>query len=274
MRKMFEANEAFNKGDIDKGQLAKVYAIYGVLASANYVIVGALMSALLSGKDWDDDLLEKVLVQFGISAIGGVPIAKDLAEGLGRTLVGLDVYDDVSPILEGANKLISISERLANADEDTDKTKLYLEGVKYLAPFAGISFRNIDKVWNATINRSKTFDEARIKKTDKTLTELAKPKKEKDAELKLGNQSKSYLEYQKNTPEYKEAESANNMKSAYSSAKRKAKELEGKRKNAKADRLMDLIETSKSNLGKTDYSQADIQQELKQFNRLVKLYSK
>jgi hypothetical protein len=171
---------------------------------------------------------------------------------------------------------MEVGKKLANADEDTDKTKLIATGIKYLTPFAGVSSRNIEKVWKAIpgLGRKKTFTAARVKKTDETLTELAKPKREMDAELKRGNQDKFYLKTMKDKPEYKEAELANDLKSAYSSAKRKAKELEGKRKNAKADRLMDLIETSKSNLGKTDYSYIDIESELRQFNRLVKLYSK
>lgn len=274
MRKMFEANEAYRKGDIDKGQLSKVYAIYGFLSSMNYVVVGALMSALLSGKDWDDDLLEKIMVQFGISAVGGLPIVKDLAEGVGRTLVGLDVYDDVSPILEGANKLVEVGNKLANADEDTDTKKLIMTGVKYLAPFAGISARNIEKVYNATINRSATFDKARVKKTDKNLTEIAGFKREKDAELKQGNQDPSFIKFQKSKPDYKLAQSATNMKSAYSSAKRKASEFESDKKGAKSERLLELIESSKSSLAKTDYGYTDIESELRQFNRLVKIYSK
>jgi len=272
MRKMFEANQAYRHGDISKAQLAKIYAIYGVANQFLYVGAGALIAALMRGSDPGEDLWKKSLAQGITSLVGGIPLIRDVSQSTAKQALELHVYDDALPVMEELGKLSEYSVKAIKGEGDVPRH--LKEVAKLVLELGGLSTMNAEKMLKATVKREETISATKSKQTDRKLTELAKPKKEKDAELKRGNQHPFFIKSQKSKPEYKEAESAYNMKSAYSSAKRKAKEFESKGKNAKADRLIELIETSKSSLAKTDYSYVDIESELRQFNRLVKIYSK
>jgi hypothetical protein len=248
MRKMFEANQSYQKGDINAAQLAKIYSIYTIANQFLYIGAGALIGALMRGSDPEDQLWESAIAQSITSLFGGLPLIRDIAQSTSKQALGLHVYDDALPVMEELAKLTEYSVKAAKGEGDTDK-HLYEVG-KIILELGGLSAMNAEKVWKATGDRYATVRTTRAKKTDKTLTEL---KKSEDS---------------------KEAEAAKEMKQSYSNAKREATKLKEKGKNMQAERITELIESSKANLAQTDYSPKDIEAEMKQFEQLVKTYSK
>ncbi|MCK5614714.1 hypothetical protein KAR91_73310 [Candidatus Pacearchaeota archaeon] len=272
MRKMVEAHHAHIRGDITTKQLAKVYTIYAGLNNISYVVVGALMVALMKGGDPWDDIEKKVLLQTGVSAVGGLPFIKDVADLLVRTLTDQDIYDDVNPILEGVTVTIDEVNKALRSDDD-DKSKKHLwTATKYLMQTFGVSGRNIEKIYKATFKRSETMGKSNVKETDTALKEQSKPKSKIDKELE--GMSRFYSNTRKKQPDYKEAEAAHELKYAYSSAKSKATRLEKDGEPQKAERLRQLVENSKIDLSDTDYSWQDIQLELKRFERMEKIITR
>jgi hypothetical protein len=267
MRKMVEGYHAYKNGDITKGQLAKVLTIYGVLNNVSYVVVGALMGSLLSGNDWDDDLIKKLIVQTSTSVVGGIPMVRDIAELLANTATDSYVFDDVNPILEGPSETIKAINKAARSDDPEKAKKQMWIATKYFMQMFGISGRNLEKIYKATVKRGDLNDKVNERQVNDKLKELSEPKTKIDAELK--GMSNYYKKTRKNKPDYKAAETAHELKYAYSSAKSKATKLEGEGKKAQAERLREAVIQSKANLNDSDFTLRDIEQELKSFNSRV-----
>ncbi|WP_163322990.1 hypothetical protein [Draconibacterium mangrovi] len=272
MRKMVESVHAYKKGDITKGQLAKVLTIYGVLNNVSYVVVGALMGSLLSGNDWDEDLMKKLIIQTSTSVVGGIPFVKDVVELLANTATDSYVFDDMNPILEGPSETIKAINKAARTDDPEKAKKQMWIATKYFMQMFGISGRNLEKIFKATVKRGDLNDKVNERKADEKLKELSTPKTKIDAELK--GMSNYYSKTRKNKPDYKVAETAHQLKYAYSGAKSKATQLEGEGKKAQADRLRDSIKQSKVELSHSDYSYETLKEELDYVERMTELLTK
>nr|WP_319265278.1 LPD23 domain-containing protein [uncultured Draconibacterium sp.] len=241
MRKMVEGVHAYKKGDITKGQLTKVLTIYGILNNVSYVVVGALMASLLSGDDWDDDILKKLIVQTGTSVVGGIPLVKDIVETIMNVSTDSYIFDDVNPILEGPVETIKAFNKAARSDDPEKVKKQVWIGMKYMLQMVGISGRNLEKLYKATVKRGELNDKVNVRETNEELKKLA-----------LDNN-----------------EPAKELKRAYTRIASKATRLENDGKTAQADRLRRIVKQSKINLSNTDYSKLDIQRELERFNSKV-----
>jgi GNAT superfamily N-acetyltransferase len=266
MRKMFEANQAYRHGDISKAQLAKIYAIYGVANQFLYVGAGALIAALMRGSDPGEDLWKTSLAQGITSLVGGLPLIRDVVNSTSKQALGLHVYDDALPVLEELGKLSEYSVKAIKGEGDVPKH--LKEVAKLTLELGGLSTMNAEKMIKATVKREETVTATRSKKTDRNLTKIAKTKKTIDNQTE--GMSAFYVKSRKNQLDYKEAESASSLKRAYSSAKSKAAKLP----EAKAERLLEMIDNSKADLAETDYLYSDIESELRRFDRLVEIYTK
>ena len=273
-RKMYEAILAYRFGDISAAQATKTIAMYAVVNQFTYIFVGALVSSLMKGSDWEDDLLEESLVQIGTSVVAGIPLGRDAVNTMLREFAGLHVYDKELPVMGDIYSIIQSSAKLIKKNGELTSEETQKEIKKIIIKSAeigfGVSAANIEKDIKATILRRKTLKATKIKKIDQTLTDLGKDKRSMDAELSQGNQSKFYLEQMKRLPKYQDAKQSSDLKSAYSSAKNKAKELRGKHKTVKADLLLKFIDDSKIRLSKTEMRPIDMKIEIKVFKGMTK----
>lgn len=267
---MVEANAAYKHGDINESQLAKTYFIYAIANQILYVGAGALVAAIMTGKDVDEDFWKKAVSQSIISLFGGLPIIRDMAESFSREMLGLRVYDDALPVLEELGTLFISTAKLAKGDEDTDKN--IRDVVLNVLEIGGISANNALKLWNATILRNQMLAERKLKKTNSQLSEKAELKSK--IEMSLDGMSKFYSKARKNQLDYREAEAAHKLKYAYSTAKSKATQLEKEGNKTKADRIRKYVKDSKVNLSYTDYSYYDIQAEMRQFEKYMEVIMK
>ncbi|WP_372647772.1 LPD23 domain-containing protein [Draconibacterium sp.] len=253
-RKLIEGHQAYKRGDISAYQWGKVISIYGIINNITWVAAGMFFSNLLSGRDDWDEFEKSLGLQIAISLVGGLPGIKDAVDLGGRLLTGLHVYESMNPIYEGPFEFADNIDKAIRTD-DIDKTKTYLlEAAKYGSSMIGIGGRNVEKIYKATIKRAETMAKADERQADEKLKELAEPK------TKLKGMSNYYK---------KTAETAHELKYAYSGAKSKATRLEGEGKKAQAERLREAVIQSKANLNDTDFTLRDIEQELKRFNSRV-----
>lgn len=268
-RKLIEGHQAYKRGDISAYQWGKVISIYGIINNITWVAAGMFFSNLLSGRDEWDEFEKSLGLQIAISLVGGLPGIKDAVDLGGRLLTGLHVYESMNPIYEGPFEFADNIDKAIRTD-DIDKTKTYLlEAAKYGSSMIGIGGRNVEKIYKATIKRAETMAKADEYEVNEKLKELSEPKKKIDAEL--NGMSNYYKKTRKNKPDYKAAETAHELKYAYSGAKSKATKLEGEGKKAQAEHLREAVIQSKANLNDTDFTLRDIEQELKRFNSRVEL---
>ena len=86
--------------------------------------------------------------------------------------------------------------------------------------------------------------------------------------------SKYYTATRKKQEDYKIAEAAHNLKSAYSAAKSKATKLEKEGDIAMAERIRQMVDESKQGLSNSDYTYYDINWELERFKHGIEILTK
>jgi hypothetical protein len=268
MRKMFEASQAYRHGDLTAGQVVKIYSIYGALNQMLYIGAGSLIASLMKGSDPDEDFWKQSLAQAITSFFGGIPFVRDIVNAAAKRAVGVHVYDSELPVFGELLKLIEYTDKAIRDEEKADK-HMWNAG-KIALELMGLSAANVEKLWKATGEREETVAATRSKKTDRELTEIAKTKKEIDAQLKGAKVSTFYIKSRKKQKDYRDSEAADNLKKAYSKAKREASGLS----EAKKQRLLGEIDNSKANLAQTDYLYSDIERERKRIERFTEIYTK
>lgn len=259
MRKLFEANQnyrvqkaQFNKGKITqeefnkvKKQTAKAHTIYGLINTVSFTAMGALMQSLMRGADFDDDLLKDMIVQLEQTFIGGLPIIKDIVGAMTKSALGLKVYDDSKPFIEGIDQMADAGIKLLSGSPK-NPAKEYDKIGQGLATMFAVPYYNIKKTIKAIPPyREETFRETRVKEVGYKLNDL-----KKDDDIRIADAAKAIAK-------------------SYSSAKRKAKKLKGEGKHTASGRITKLIEKSKIHLWKGDYSVGDMKMELKMFDKMV-----
>ena len=262
MRKLFEANQnlrvqkqKFNAGELSKEeynkakkQTAKAHTIYGAINTAAFVMAGELMNAILKGASWDDELVEKMMIQLGSTYTGGLPILKDILGTASRQALGQKVYDDVNPYVESLNGIIDVGIKLSKGEVAEDKkAKAYDNIARGLGDLTAVPYDNIKKMVKAVPPlREETVKATRIKETDNKLKKFSKS----DFAPK--------------------ADAAVDLKKAYSRAKSRATRLKKEGDPITAQKITDLIDRSKVHLWDTKYSASDMRNELKQFIKMEK----
>ena len=274
MRKMFEANAAYRHGDITRGQLAKTYFIYAVANQALYVGAGVLIRALL-GKGWPEpeEFAKETGAQIVTSFVGGIPLARDVANAFSREMLGLRVYSDNLPVLGEMERATLSFAKLVKGKGDIQK---YLKNIFVcVLELGGVGANNALRLWDATVDREKITDDRKIdeekrrmREVDAKLNTMLKPKSEIEADFQ--GMSPFYINNEKNQPDYLIAEAADNLKKAYSTAKSKSTKIEKEGEIANAELLRDAVEQSKIVLSHSKYTYEDILDELDYIVGMIK----
>jgi len=259
MRKLFEANQnlrvqkkQLNAGKITqeeynkaRKQTIKAHTIYALVNTVSFTMVGALIGAFMKGSGVDDDIWKDMLNQLGQTYTGGLPVIKDLIGGMTRRTLGMPIYDDAKPFVEGLDEVVTEGIKIAKG-ESKDEAKSYEKIGQGVATMLAIPYYNIKK----DIEAIPPFREETFKAT-----------REKEVERKL-NDIKKGSNIQK-------ANAATSIKKAYSKAKKLSKKLKEEGQVIKSKRIDRAIELSKRNLWKSNFNVSDIDSELKMFDKRI-----
>ena len=258
MRKLFEANQNLRvvrqqekkgkatKEDLKKAikQTRKAHEIYGLVNTISFTAVGAIMGAMMKGSDWDDELWKDILVQLEQTYIGGLPLIKDVIGGATKQTLGMKVYDDAKPFIEGIDQAVNAGLKLSGGDVK-NPSKEYEKIGQGFATMLGVPYYNLKKTTKALFDREATFEETRVRETEDKLNKIQKG------------------------DDVVEADAAKELKQSYSNAKSLATKLKKKSQYFEAEYIMSLIDDSKVNLWDTDYSAEDMKMESEMFNSMV-----
>ena len=249
MRKMFEANQnyrvvkqQFESGNATKEELneakkkaAKSHAIYGLVNTVTFTMAGSLINSMMRGSDPDDEIWKDIVNQLGQTYIGGLPVIKDLLGSFTRKSLGMPVYDNAQPFVEGLDEVVDAGIKLSKGDAKKPE-KEYEKIAQGVATMLGVPYYNIKKDIKAIPPfRDKTVSETRIKEVDNKLKDL------------------------KTSRNNFEARMATDLKQAYSTAKSKATRLRKEGKVLQADMIDQLIEDSKLKLRENEYDKLGVE---------------
>lgn len=260
MRKLFESNQnlrvqrqQYKKGKITKDELQKAwkqtrkaYQIYALVNTVMFTSTGALVNAFLRGSDWDDEIWKDMLIQLEKVFIGGLPIVKDLAETATRITLGMKVYDNAEPFIEGIDEAATEGIKLL-AGKSKDEAKSLERVGQGVATMLGVPYYNVKKIIKAIPPmRENTFNETRTRETEDKLNKINKG----DNQI--------------------EAQAAYDIKKAYSKAKSKATKLRNEGDILKAKMIERQIMRSKVRLWGTDFNAWNMDFEKEMFEDMIK----
>jgi hypothetical protein len=191
----------------------------------------------MKGSEPDDELVIKSIYQAISTYIAGLPIIKDIVESTSREALGMDVYDDVSPITEGLDKGLREGIKAIRGDKSKTVTRKdhAIRSIQYLLEAYGVPAKNITKQFNRWFKKEEVYQETRLK--------------EADDKLKALKDSKNNFE----------ARMAKDIKQAYSTAKSTATRLRNEGKVLQADMIDELIEDSKMRLRDGNYKNLGVE---------------
>jgi hypothetical protein len=259
MRKLFEADqnlrvqkEQLKAGKITeeeygtaKKQVAKAHSIYALINTVSFTAMGALMGSMMKGSDFDDDLLEDMVVQLEQTYIGGLPIIKDIIKSSTQKALGQKIYDDSKPLIEGIDDIVTAGIKLSNGTAK-DPAKERANIAQGLSTMLGVPYYNIKKDFKALPPfRDETVRTTRIKEAGEKLNKIEKGD---DAQL---------------------SDSVKELKKAYSKAKYQAKKLKDEGKYYRAEMIEGVIEDSKVKLWDTKYEIGDLKNESNMINNML-----
>lgn len=256
MRKLFEANQNLRvqKKQLDAGKISqeeynksrkqtiKVHTIYGLVNTVLFTMASSLINAFMKGSDVDDEIWKDMLNQLTQTYVGGLPVIKDLIGGFTRQTLGMPIYDDSKPFVEGLDEVITEGIKLSKG-ESKDLSKSYEKVGQGVATMLGVPYYNIKKtIKSIPPFREETFNETRVREVGYKLNDL-----KKGSDLRL-------------------SDAAGDLKKAYSSAKKKINKFKSKGNHSAARKVEKLITKSKVHLWNTEYSTLDMKMELSMFN--------